>query len=105
MEKMDEKFVSKLVTAWVERIQMVAFLNILMDYSENTLNDIIQVKPVAFEREPGQPMSSLELFCSLEMFKELVECVQYLHSYEKSFVTEFDMLRKYFTKQIFTILD
>ncbi|CAG2165446.1 unnamed protein product [Oppiella nova] len=48
----------------------------------DSLQTILDKKHKAFGRDLGQPMGSVEAFISCQIFKELLECVQYLHGLE-----------------------
>ncbi|CAG2106487.1 unnamed protein product, partial [Medioppia subpectinata] len=54
-------------------------LFIQMDYYPQNLQSIIDNKHIVFGRQPEEPMKVYEYFISCEIFKELLECVQYLH--------------------------
>ena len=102
MEKMDSRYVTEIFTAWLEHYQDGQFyFFILMEYCPDNLDNLIKQKARAFNREDSQPMSSLEFFISCELFKEMAECLQYLHSFEKSYLPETDMLREFQTFTLF----
>ncbi|CAG2161621.1 unnamed protein product [Oppiella nova] len=44
-----------------------------------SLQNILQHKRQVFGRQPGEPMNSIEFYISCHIFKEILECVQYLH--------------------------
>ncbi|CAG2161474.1 unnamed protein product [Oppiella nova] len=50
-----------------------------MELCSNSLKNILQHKPQEFERQSGEPMNSYEYLISCEIFREILECVQYLH--------------------------
>ena len=50
-----------------------------MELCSDNLKNIIQQKPKIFGREESEPMNPIEYFISCQIFKELLECVQYLH--------------------------
>ncbi|CAG2166490.1 unnamed protein product, partial [Oppiella nova] len=52
---------------------------IQMEACFNNLNNILRLKRQYFERQLGEPMDLYEYFISCEIFKEILECVQYLH--------------------------
>ena len=54
-------------------------LYIQMELCSDNLKNIIQQKRLFFGREKTDPMQSIEYFISCHIFKELLECVQYLH--------------------------
>ncbi|CAG2181082.1 unnamed protein product, partial [Oppiella nova] len=45
----------------------------------DSLKNILQNKPQVFGRQPEEPMNSIEFYISCHIFKEILECVQYLH--------------------------
>ncbi|CAG2166785.1 unnamed protein product [Oppiella nova] len=45
----------------------------------HSLQNILQHKPQVFGRQPGESMNSIEFYISCHIFKEILECVQYLH--------------------------
>ncbi|CAG2163745.1 unnamed protein product [Oppiella nova] len=53
--------------------------NILMELCSDSLQNILQHKPQVFGRQPEEPMNSIEFYISCHIFKEILECVQYLH--------------------------
>ena len=54
-------------------------LYIQMELCSDNLQNIIQQKRELFGRRKRESMEPIEYFISCELFKELVECVQYLH--------------------------
>ncbi|CAG2170744.1 unnamed protein product [Oppiella nova] len=54
-------------------------LYIQMEYCSQSLRNILQIKPQVFGRQLGDPMNAYEYFISCEIFRELLQCVQYLH--------------------------
>ncbi len=50
-----------------------------MEYCPLSLQDVIKMKAQIFGRQVGQPMDCMEYYITCEIFKELLECVQYLH--------------------------
>ena len=50
-----------------------------MELCSDNLKNIIQQKPEFFNRKESEPMKPIEYFISCQIFKELLECVQYLH--------------------------
>ena len=50
-----------------------------MELCSDSLQNILQHKPQVFGRQPGEPMNSIEFYISCHIFKEILECVQYLH--------------------------
>ncbi|CAG2180901.1 unnamed protein product [Oppiella nova] len=50
-----------------------------MEYCSQSLRNILQIKPRVFGRQLGDSMNSYEYFISCEIFRELLQCVQYSH--------------------------
>ncbi|CAG2170267.1 unnamed protein product [Oppiella nova] len=50
-----------------------------MELCSNSLTKILEHKPQVFHRKPEELMNSIEFYISCHIFKELLECVQYLH--------------------------
>ncbi|CAG2166624.1 unnamed protein product [Oppiella nova] len=57
-----------------------------MELCSDSLQDILEHKPQVFGRQPGEPMNSIEFYISCHIFKELLECVQYLHELNPSVI-------------------
>ncbi|CAG2162909.1 unnamed protein product [Oppiella nova] len=54
-------------------------LYIEMELCSDSLRNILDIKPEVFGRQSPEPMNSLEFYISCHIFRELLECVQYLH--------------------------
>jgi serine/threonine protein kinase len=63
--------------SWIENNEM---LYIQMELCFNTLKGIIEQKQNEFKRNRFEGMTSLEYYISSELFKEILEAVNYLHS-------------------------
>ena len=50
-----------------------------MELCSDNLMNIINQKQIFFRRPETEAMNSIEYFISCEIFKEILECVQYLH--------------------------
>ncbi|CAG2169077.1 unnamed protein product [Oppiella nova] len=50
-----------------------------MELCSHSLQNVLQHKPQVFGRQPEEPMNSIEFYISCHIFKEILECVQYLH--------------------------
>ena len=50
-----------------------------MELCSDNLMNIINQKQISFRRQESEAMNSIEYFISCEIFKEILECVQYLH--------------------------
>ncbi|CAG2100145.1 unnamed protein product [Medioppia subpectinata] len=79
LSKLDSDFVVKYYNSWIE----CNYLYIQMKLCELNLKTILENKAIVFERQPKDHMNNVfEYFISCEIFKELLECVQYLHEYK-----------------------
>jgi len=50
-----------------------------MELCSHNLQKVIEEKPKCFERQSSEAMNSIEFYISCQLFKELLECVQYIH--------------------------
>ena len=50
-----------------------------MELCFDNLKNIIEEKPKCFERQSSEAMNSIEFYIWCQLFKELLECVQYIH--------------------------
>ena len=50
-----------------------------MEFCSHNLKTIIEEKPKCFERHSKEAINSIEFYISCQLFKELLECVQYIH--------------------------
>ncbi|CAG2100266.1 unnamed protein product [Medioppia subpectinata] len=75
LSKLDSNFVVKFYYSWIES----NYLYIQMEYCSQNLKQIIDEKAIVFERQPEDPMNIFEYFICCEIFKEVLECVQYIH--------------------------
>ncbi|CAG2168104.1 unnamed protein product [Oppiella nova] len=57
-----------------------------MELCSGNLKDIIERKPEVFNRKLGEPMDFREYFISCEIFREILECVQYLHELDPQII-------------------
>ncbi|CAG2173542.1 unnamed protein product, partial [Oppiella nova] len=55
------------------------YLYIQMEFCSQNLRNILEIKPKLFDRGLGEAMSSYEYFISCEIFRQILESVQYLH--------------------------
>ena len=53
-----------------------------MELCSHNLKNIIEEKPKCFQRQSSKAMNSIEFYISCQLFKELLECVQYIHGLE-----------------------
>ena len=75
LAKCNGDYVVKYYDSWVEN----KILFIEMELCSDNLKNIILIKAQCFERRDSESMNSLEYFISCQIFKELLECVGYLH--------------------------
>jgi serine/threonine protein kinase len=75
MAKLNSDLIVNYKTAWVEN----NFLYIQMELCPKTLEDIMEEKQNYFKRESFEAMNPLEYYISSEIFKEILESVNYLH--------------------------
>ncbi|CAG2113125.1 unnamed protein product, partial [Medioppia subpectinata] len=73
--KLRSEYVVNYRNSWLEDNR----LYIQMDYYLQTLQTILDTKHIVFGREAEDPMDCIEYFICCEIFKELLESVQYLH--------------------------
>ena len=72
LSKLDNIYVVKYFNSWLENENMYC---IRMEYCSHNLMDIIRYKN---SFEPN--LNSINYYISCELFKEILECVKYLHS-------------------------
>ncbi|CAG2111181.1 unnamed protein product, partial [Medioppia subpectinata] len=75
LSKLDNEFVVKYYKSWHESNHLF----IQMEFCPQSLRSLLKDKPIVFERQPEEEMNVFEYFISCEIFKEMLECVQYLH--------------------------
>ncbi|CAG2171397.1 unnamed protein product, partial [Oppiella nova] len=76
LSKVDSIYCVKLYGYWFDS----NFYYIQMELCSDSLKNILRHKPQAFGRLSGEPLNSYEYFISCEIFREILECVQYLHA-------------------------
>ncbi|CAG2116301.1 unnamed protein product, partial [Medioppia subpectinata] len=70
------EYVVQYYHSWIEN----KFLYIQMEYCPQSLRQVLADKRLAFGRQSAaEPMNAIEYYISCEIFKELLECVDYLH--------------------------
>ncbi|CAG2113993.1 unnamed protein product [Medioppia subpectinata] len=74
--KLDSDFVVKYITSWPESNH----LYIQMELCSQSLKTVIKDKAIVFGRQPEDPINVYEYFICCEIFTEILECVQFLHS-------------------------
>ncbi|CAG2103526.1 unnamed protein product, partial [Medioppia subpectinata] len=75
LAKLDSNFVVKYYNSWLESNHLF----IQMEFCSQNLKSVLKDKPIVFERQPEEEMNVFEFFISCEIFKQLLECVEYLH--------------------------
>ncbi|CAG2164962.1 unnamed protein product [Oppiella nova] len=69
------KYVVEYYNSWFES----KHLYIQMEYCSQNLRTILVVKPQIFGRQSGEAIDCVEYFISCEIFRQILESVQYLH--------------------------
>ncbi|CAG2163402.1 unnamed protein product [Oppiella nova] len=54
-------------------------LYIQMEFCSQNLRNILEIKPKVFDRQLGDAMNCVEYYISCEIFRQILESVQYLH--------------------------
>ena len=62
--------------SWIENNE---WLFIQMELCSDNLKKVIEEKPKCFQRQSSEAMNSIEFYISCQLFRELLECVQYIH--------------------------
>ncbi|CAG2117341.1 unnamed protein product [Medioppia subpectinata] len=75
LSKLDSDFVVKYEDSYLESNH----LYIQMQFYSQSLRTVLIDKAIVFGRQPEDQMTVFEYFTSCEIFKELLECVKYLH--------------------------
>ncbi|CAG2113525.1 unnamed protein product, partial [Medioppia subpectinata] len=75
LAKLDSEYVVKYYHSWTES----HYLYIQMEFCSQSLKSLLNDKHIVFERQPEDVMKVFEYFVLCEIFKELLESVQYLH--------------------------
>ena len=76
MAKLNSPFVVKYNHSWIENKSLF----IQMEYCFDNLKNVLTIKPNVFERSENQAMNSIEYFISCEIFRQITEALNYLHS-------------------------
>ena len=72
----NNEYVVQYKNSWIENNEI---LYIQMELCFNTLREILIQKRNDFQRKDFQTMSLTEYYISCQIFKEILECVDYLH--------------------------
>ena len=76
MATIKSHFVVTYFNSWIEE----NFLFIQMEYCFDNLRNVLTIKPIVFERNENQAMNSIEYYISCEIFRQITEALNYLHS-------------------------
>ncbi|CAG2105915.1 unnamed protein product, partial [Medioppia subpectinata] len=82
LRKLDSDFVVKYKNSWTEGKQ----LYIQMEYCSQTLASVLRDKQLVFGRQSAEAMNLYEYFICCEIFRELLQCVRYLHELNPPFI-------------------
>jgi serine/threonine protein kinase len=77
MAKLQSDHIVQYKSSWIEN---KGVLYIQMELCFNNLKEIIKQKQEYFNREQSKMMTQTEYFISNELFKEILECVNFLHN-------------------------
>ena len=77
LTKLNAECLVNLDRVWIENEKSIC---IRMDYHDFNLLDLTIAKPHAFERKYFEQMCSLEFYVTLEIYRQIIEGVNYLHS-------------------------
>jgi serine/threonine protein kinase len=83
MAKIRSDYVVHYYSSWIENNEI---LYIQMELCFNTLKGIMKQKLNEFKRNRFEVMTPLEYYISSELFKEILEAVNYLHSHKPSLI-------------------
>ena len=68
--------------AWIENDNNIAFAYILMKHYQNNLRKVIEDMPIVFQKNHHDEKSNAEIFFCIELFKEIIDCIDYLQKYQ-----------------------
>ena len=75
LSKCSAEYVVQYFDSWIEN----NCLYIQMELCSDNLRNVINEKREYFKRQPNEAMNTIEYYISCQLFKEVLECVQYLH--------------------------
>ena len=81
MPKLNSEYVVKYYNHWIE-YNNENCLYIQMEYCSDNLKSLINEKAQLFNTDNEKQISIIDYFISSQMFKELIEGLNYLHSYK-----------------------
>ena len=73
---MNGDYVVRYYKHWIEN----NYIFIQMEYCFENLRNVLTIKPIVFERNENQAMNSIEYYISCEIFRQITEALNYLHS-------------------------
>ncbi|CAG2100073.1 unnamed protein product [Medioppia subpectinata] len=76
LAKLDLKYVVRYYNSWIENKCMY----VQMENCQQTLWSVLKDKSHVFSRQEKKPMNLYKYFISCEIFREILQCLQYLHS-------------------------
>ncbi|CAG2100267.1 unnamed protein product [Medioppia subpectinata] len=76
LSKCNSHFVVKYYHSCIESIGIY----IQMEFCQQSLRDVLNDKDKLFNRQPAQPFNIYEYFLSCEIFRELLQCLEYIHT-------------------------
>ncbi|CAG2106396.1 unnamed protein product, partial [Medioppia subpectinata] len=78
LAKLSSQYVVQYHNSWLDKNNNRLYIQ--MEYCPQSLRTVLETKGPAFGRQwAAEAMNPFEYFISCEIFKELLECVQYLH--------------------------
>ena len=80
MYEVQSEYVVKYENSWFEKSTNCLYIQ--TELCQANFKNILLIKAQAFKRKKYEKMCSAEYFISCELFKELIECLNYLHSFE-----------------------
>src|ERR1700761_8204069 len=75
LSSLSEVHVVRYFDSWIENKSLYIQLELCSD----NLKKVIEEKQKCFERQSSEAMNSIEFYISCQLFRELLECVQYIH--------------------------
>ena len=76
LAKCSGDYVVQYYDSWIENNNC---LYIQIEFCSDNLKTIIEEKSKCFERQSSEAMDLIEFYISCQLFRELLECVQYIH--------------------------
>ena len=76
LAKTSGDYVVQYYDSWIENNE---WLYIQMELCSQSLQKVIEEKIICFQRNQIKAMNSIEFYISCQLFRELLECVQYIH--------------------------